>query len=92
MAIWKTYNVPRRAQTELTHLLAEINRSAVLKRKTRLRCREHGLQPVRQVYSGAREALLECECKRTIATLGAERLLARQIANLEQQIKVGENQ
>lgn len=91
MAIsWKIYDVPIQARTELTHLLTEINRSAVLKRKTRLRCREHGLQPVRQVHSCAREALLGCGCKRTVATLGAERLLARQIANLEKQIKVGD--
>lgn len=84
---WKVYNVPQKAKTELAHLLASINRSMILKSRTRLRCVQHGLQPVREVYSASHTAVLACGCKRSTATLGAEKLLEKEIKRLESEIE-----
>lgn len=90
---WATYNVPQKARTQLAHLLQSINRSSILKRKTRLRCvnPDHGVRDVREVY-GSRTVLLACGCKRPVSTLGAAHLLSAEIDKLEHEIEREEKQ
>ncbi len=86
------YNVPKSAKTELCALLASINRSSILKSRTRLRCVQHGLQRVREVYSGSHTCHLDCGCHRSIATSGSSELLDTEIARLEREIEREEKQ
>ncbi len=82
-----SYDRPRTALNVLRELLRNINRHAVLQRKTRLFCAECcALRDVRDVFP-SHVALLECQHRRSIADGGRPELLDQQIWKLEREIE-----